>query len=480
MGADGASAASSLPPGLVGREASCRVLGPFFDAVEKKGLSASRLADGTGLSLHVLRNPRERIPWAAYIACLQNLGRLLSDEELLALGRTQLDRSVHRTLFLPGRLLFSLRDVYFWGSRPEGPVAQTLAAQTMTCTELTPNHIRLSVAITEGYPCTREFWLLRQGLLESVPRAFSLPLAEVTLSKESETKGWYDIRLPADSSFVNRIRRRTSWLLAARQAATELRQANEDLHRRNVELQEEVVRREKAEEQLRRLNVELEKRVVERTQELELFSYSVAHDLRAPLRAVNGFTTTVLEDYDHVLDPDAKRQLGRVVDNAVRMGTLIDALLALWRVTRVDLRAEPVDLGEIAQGIFEELRHNEPERSVELTVGGALDALGDPNLLRSLMEKLLENAWNFTRDRRPARIDLSRADEVFRLRDNGVGFDMRYAKTLFVPFHRLRPKESDGAGIGLAIADRICRRHGGKIWVDATPNEGATFSFTLA
>ena len=116
----------------------------------------------------------------------------------------------------------------------------------------------------------------------------------------------------------------------------------------------------------------------------------------------------------------------------------------------------------------------------DLLVDGPLLVNGDPNLLRSLLQNLLENAWKFTRDRSPARIELSRDGEIFRIRDNGLGFDMQYAKTLFAPFHRLRPKEFEGTGIGLAIADRICRRHGGTIWVDASPDEGATFSFTLA
>lgn len=474
------SESTSVAPALRGREASCRVIGPLMEAVEKKGLPCSRLTEGCGIPMSTLENPRERIPWASFLVVLGNLGRVLSDDELIALGRTQIGRNVHRTLFLPGRLLFSLRDIYFWGSGPDGPVAQTLAAQTMECTELAPNRLRHTVRIKPGYGCTREFWLLRQGLLESVPRAFGLPLAKVTLAKESETSGYFDIELPPDESLFNRVRERATWIFAARDAARELRRVNEDLHRRNLELQAEMEGRQRAEDELRRLNAELEKRVLERTQELELFSYSVAHDLRAPLRAVNGFATAVMEDHGHVLDEDAKRQLSRVIDNALRMGALIDALLALWRVTRAELRREQIDLADVATTIIEELRRIEPKRAVDLKVDGPFLVHGDPNLLRSLLQNLLENAWKFTRDRSPARIELSREGEIFRIRDNGLGFDMQYAKTLFAPFHRLRPKEFEGTGIGLAIADRICRRHGGKIWVDASPDEGATFSFTLA
>ena len=452
----------------------------MLDAVAGKGISESRLADGTGYSVAHLRNTRERIAWKAFLVLLENLGQILSDEELLALGRKQLDLQVHRALLLPGRLLFSLRDIYIWGSGPNGPVAQTLAAQTMTCTALGPNRLRHAVTIAPGYDNRREFWLLRQGFLESVPRAFGLPFAKVTLTKKSETEGYYDIELPDSETLVHRLRKRTSWFFAAREAATELRRVNEDLHRRYLELQSEVDRRIKAEEELRELNTELEKRVAERTQELELFSYSVAHDLRAPLRAVNGFATAVLEDHAAVLDEDGKKHLGRVVDSAARMGALIDALLSLWRITRAEMRHEPVNLADLAAPIIDELRRIEPKRDVQTRIAGDLEVTGDPNLLRSLMQILLENAWKFTRDQHPAHIEISREGGVFHIRDNGPGFDMQHAKTLFAPFHRLRPKEFDGTGIGLAIADRICRRHGGRIWVSAAPNEGATFSFRLS
>lgn len=465
---------------LRGREASCRVIGPLLEAAEKKGTPRARIAEGTGCALARLENPRERIPWTAFLTVLGNVGRLFSDDELVALGRTQLDRNVHRALLLPGRLLFSLRDIYFWGSGPDGPVAQTLAAQKMECVETTPGHLRHSVTIDADYGCTREFWLLRQGMLESVPRAFGLPFAKVKLTKTSETSGYYDIELPRDTTLMNRVRTRASWIFAAREAATELRRANEDLHRRNLELQTEMERRRKAEEELRQLNADLEKRVLERTQELELFSYSVAHDLRAPLRAVNGFATAVVEDHGHVLDEDAKRQLSRVIDNAIRMGSLIDALLALWRVTRAELHYELVSVSDLATTVLDELRRIEPKRVVEAKVAAGIDVTGDPQLLRSLMQNLLENAWKFTRDRSSAVIEVSREGNVIHVRDNGLGFDMQYAKTLFAPFHRLRPKDFSGTGIGLAIADRICRRHGGKIWVEAVPDGGATFSFTLS
>jgi signal transduction histidine kinase len=445
----------------------------MFEGAAKKRVAATRLADGTGYSVAHLQNTKERISWDALMRILENLGAELDDEELKACGRSQLDRAVNRVLLLPGRLLFSLKEVYIWGAGPTGPVAQTNAAQEMTCTVVGEGLLRLDCTIRPGYECRREFWVIRAGFLESVPRSFGLPPAKVTLVHGGARDGRYDIELPPDHSVVNRVRERASWLFAAREAANELRKSNEELLR-------EVEARRKAEEKLRKLNAELEKRVAERTNELELFSHSVAHDLRAPLRAINGFATAVIEDHGHVLDQEAKRQLGRVIDGAVRMGGLIDALLALSRITRAELRREPVDLGDLAKSVLDELRLFEPHRQVESSITGSFRVMGDPSLLRALMTNLLENAWKFTRARKPALITIARDGDVFSVRDNGLGFDMQHAKVLFAPFHRLlNAKDVAGTGIGLAIADRIVRRHGGKIWVDATPNEGATFSFTL-
>lgn len=471
----------SVAPELVGREASCRSFHAFFEAADQKGIPRAELADGTGVSLAELESARERVSWKAFMRLLENVGRLFSDAEIVAMGRTVLQHSVHRAFTLPGRILFSPRDMYVWGGAPNGPVAQTLVGQTMSCKAIDERHVRMTVVVAPEYAMRREFWLFRQGFLESVPGLFGLPLAEVTVTNASARGALFDISLPPDKSLVHRVRQRASWIFAAREAADQLRRANEDLHRRYVELQREVAARKEAEAQLVALNAELEKRVADRTNELELFSYSVAHDLRAPLRAINGFATAVLQDYDAVLDANAKRHLERVVDAGIRMGALIDSLLALSRVTRARLRHETVDLAEVARSVFDELRAVDPHRAVALHVDGKLVVTGDPTLLRALIHNLLENAWKFTKGRTPARITLERKDaSVICVRDNGAGFDMQHAKTLFAPFHRLHSgKEFAGTGIGLALCDRIVRRHGGTIWVEAAPNEGATFSFTL-
>jgi signal transduction histidine kinase len=218
------------------------------------------------------------------------------------------------------------------------------------------------------------------------------------------------------------------------------------------------------------------------TTELEAFSYSVAHDLRAPLRGINGFSSALLEDVGDKLGPEAKSHLTRISAGAVRMGELIDALLALSRLTRAEVTRKPVNLTKLANDVIAQLAASEPARKVEVVVQEGLAADGDPQLLRAVLENLIGNAWKFVSKRANAKIELGqRDDRAFFVRDNGAGFDIAYAAKLFLPFQRLHAaSEYAGTGIGLATVQRIIRRHGGKIWAEAAVNEGATFYFTLA
>lgn len=219
--------------------------------------------------------------------------------------------------------------------------------------------------------------------------------------------------------------------------------------------------------------------------ELESFSYSIAHDLRAPLRGMNGFAQALLEDYGDALDADGVDYLNEIRNNAVRMGALIDALLSLSRVARAPLAFERVDLGALGRSVASRCAAAEPARVVDFVVTGPLFVVGDPALLRTLVENLLQNAWKFTRSTANARVELGSADEggdrVYYVRDNGAGFDMAYASKLFGAFQRLHAEsEFPGTGIGLATAQRIVHRHGGRIWATGRTGEGAVFSFTLA
>jgi len=221
------------------------------------------------------------------------------------------------------------------------------------------------------------------------------------------------------------------------------------------------------------------------TRELEAFSYSVAHDLRAPLRRMNGLAHILLEDYSEKFDAGGKDWLQGICVNAERMGALIDALLSLSRVTRSRVKCESVDLSAIVRAAGSRLSATEPERAVELVIGDHVCADLDPDLAHALVENLVGNAWKFTCKTPAARIEfgvmMNDGRRDFYVRDNGAGFDMAFANKLFAPFQRLHSTdEFPGTGIGLATAQRIVRRHGGKIWAEGVVDGGATFFFTVA
>ncbi|WP_433613586.1 PAS domain S-box protein [Dactylosporangium sp. CA-139114] len=259
-----------------------------------------------------------------------------------------------------------------------------------------------------------------------------------------------------------------------------------------VNVSQDVTARKQADEVIERLNADLERRVAERTadlreanDELEAFSYSVSHDLRAPLRAVDGFAKMLALDHGEVLDEQGRRYVGRIRAGAQQMGELIDGLLAFSRLQRQEMANSRVRLADLVAEVWDELAVERGERSVELVVGELPDALGDPRLIRHVVANLLGNAVKYTRDADPARVEVGHrvtaaGEATYFVRDNGAGFDMRYAGKLFKVFQRLhRAEEYEGTGIGLALAHRIVHRHGGQIWADAAPGEGATFYFTL-
>ena len=267
------------------------------------------------------------------------------------------------------------------------------------------------------------------------------------------------------------------------------------LHRTVGERTEELVienqGRLRVEEELRQLNQELEKRVAGRTaqleaanQELDSFAYSVSHDLRAPLRGINGFGAALLEDYGPSLDEQARMYVERIQAGCVRMGELIDDLLKMSRLSRGELNRQPVELSRLAAEIMAELQNATPERRAKVHIEEGLRANADPVLIRAVLENLLGNAWKFTAQVEEAAISLGKTEEngvaTYHLRDNGAGFDMRHADKLFAVFQRLHsPGEFEGTGIGLATVQRIIHRHGGRIWAQAAPGQGASFFFTL-
>ncbi len=242
----------------------------------------------------------------------------------------------------------------------------------------------------------------------------------------------------------------------------------------------DITERKRADEQLRERTLELQAA----NEALGSFTYSVSHDLRAPLRAIDGYARILLEDHTAHLDAEGQRVLGVICDNARSMGRLIDDLLAFSRLGRKELEKTPLDLAALAQSVVEELRRLEPDRCVGVTAGPLVPALADGNMMRQVLVNLLGNAWKFTRNRSEATIEIGCTREagetIYFVKDNGAGFEMEYAGKLFGVFQRLhRAEEFEGTGVGLAIVQRIVQRHGGRVWAEGAVDRGASFYFTL-
>jgi light-regulated signal transduction histidine kinase (bacteriophytochrome) len=265
----------------------------------------------------------------------------------------------------------------------------------------------------------------------------------------------------------------------------------EDTGKAIVSKENELARRKQAEEEIQKLNEELELRVIDRTaklesanRELEAFSYSVSHDLRAPLRAIDGFSQALLEEYEDRLNSTGKNYLERVRKATQRMSWLIDDLLKLSRITQAELYRKSFDLSSMIRAIAEAHQKNDPDRIVDVAIQEEITFEGDPYLIKIAMENLMDNAWKFTGKEARPRIEFGSAikdgETLYYVRDNGVGFDMAYADKLFGAFQRLHTDEEfPGTGIGLATVRRIINRHGGHIWAEGEVGKGSTFYFTL-
>jgi len=324
-----------------------------------------------------------------------------------------------------------------------------------------------------------------EEMLVSTPAMFIAENGLTFASKQAERR-----RQGISDQYELKFRRKDSSELWALVSASPLLDSD-GIYIGSLAMVMDITERKRAEQALLALNTELEQRVIERTaqlsavnKELESFSYSVSHDLRAPLRAADGYSQALLQDYSDVLDDEGKHYLQRIRDASQRMGHLIDDLLKLSQITRHEFERQSVDLSTIARGIADELQARQPERHVDWVIADDLVEDADKRLLGVALTNLLSNAWKFTSKRPVARIEFGRTQQagesVYFVRDTGAGFDMDYASKLFGAFQRLHGvNEFEGTGIGLATVQRVVNRHGGRIWAEGQVDSGATFYFTI-
>lgn len=379
------------------------------------------------------------------------------------------------------RVLAILRESRDAGSVPR--VLEGIGVASVICA--TPEALCAEIAQGAGAVLIEEEALSRGAgslLLDTLnqqPSWSELPII-VLLRRGPETRAVSEaLHLPADVTLVERPVRVNTLVAVVRSALRS--------RRRQYLRRDDMADRKRVEEEIKRLNADLAARAEEleaANTELEAFNYAVAHDLRTPLTVFSGYVEATVELCGEELNSECRKYLQTALGGSLKMGRLIEALLEFSGISRIEPKREKVNLGAMAQEIVEELRRAEPERRVTVRITGEGEALGDPGLIRVALANLLGNAWKYTRRCEEAVIEFGvsrvRGEMTWFVRDNGVGFNMADAASIFVPFQRLRGSAAFGGhGIGLATVARVIERHGGRIWAEGEPEKGATFYFTL-
>jgi len=382
-----------------------------------------------------------------------------------------------------GAALDALEDAWLKGQAPAAPLPEGSAPQArlrqLLEDVLAVQDFALALAKGDLSPALTATGAMAGGL-----KSLQASLRHLTWQTQKIAQGDFSQRVDFMGEFSESFNAMIHNLAAAR---ADLQNRTEELAQANASLKAEVAERQCAEALVQNLNSQLKQKVVDlqaANQDLEAFSYSVSHDLRAPLRAIGGYATILQQDHGHRFEAESLRLLTVIIDNARLMGTLIEDILAFTRLGRREINKTPIDMSALTQSIVAELKDWEQGRTVELTVQELPPASGDRSLIRQVLVNLLTNALKFTAPKGEAVIGLSGWSEdgenIYAITDNGVGFDMRYADKLFNVFQRLHPaSEFEGTGVGLAIVHKIIQRHGGRVWAEGRVNHGATFYFSL-
>jgi signal transduction histidine kinase len=474
---------------FVGREVASRTFGRFVTEWVAAGGSPEGLVEGTDCSVEQLLDRDGRISWATYRAIIANARSIWDDEGFVRLGLIVMDSPWARPFTIPARLLYSVKDFYFAMVRPGTDLG--IARRMFSCVrfrtyDLGPNRMAMEATLEPGYAPCREFFLITKGSLISIPTLLGFGRSRVEM-EEIEGGFRYDIHLPGRGGALAGLRRALLWPFTARAAAREIEEAYAVLHDSHAELEAEVAQRKRIEGERERLIADLEAKNAElelRNAELERFSYTVSHDLKAPLVTISGFVGLLRRDAARGDSESVTRDIGQIQSAAEKMARILNELLELSRVGVENASRETVDLSALAREAVQLVSGAIEARNVTVELDPSMPTVrGDRVRLLEVFQNLIDNAVKFMGEQPAPRIGIgaerSDGEVICSVRDNGIGIAAEHREKIFGLFERLH-HDTEGTGIGLALVRRIVEVHGGRIWVESRgEGQGTTFRFSL-